>query len=335
MSKHPINGEQPIENAPFIQLDNGASCIPQHYLNYCHSLSTIEQVIADCSFDDNYLILGGQDSLGLYVQIGVIGFDTYQAPQQQNKKKLVYGRRWRIEPHFPSSELIQTIYLATKKAREHEVRERLKIEVNGRYSAPFSTHQDLPLICQHFAQLGAIEQPDSYSHFRRNLSSIIKKLKFDHTQLQLLNIENRYKNQILVDIKIGTSSYAELPESQLAFLTIVLNQPSVNLFLHELMDALIKLSDDYVAEHFCYRNTPRFSKNLGVLQIAALSQQTRRKLPQPEHKAFYARLTEHNECVDKLRAPTLMSQSMSEYVARKLKAKNRALKGFLPTMCNK
>ena len=335
MSKHSIEGERAIDNAPLIQLDNGASCIPQHYLSYCHSLSTIEQVIADCSFDDNYMILGGKDSLGLYVQIGIIGYDTYQAPQQQNNKKLVYGRRWRIEPHFPSSELIQTIYLATKKAREHEVRERLKVKVNGRYSAPFSTHQDLPLICQHFAELNANEQPGSFPHFRRNLNLIVKKLKFDHAQLTLLNIENRHMNQILVDVKIGSSAFSELPESKHALLTIILNQPSVNLFLHELMDALIKLSDDYVSEHFCYRNTPRFSKNLGVLQIAALSQQTRRKLPHPEYKAFYDRLAEHNECVDRLRAPTLMSRRMSEHAARQLEVKSTVLNGFLPTMRNK
>lgn len=330
MSKLIIDGEQPVENAPFIVLDNGASCIPQHYLSYCHSVSTIEQIIQNCTFDNGYLVMAGQDSFGLFIQIGIIGFDTYKLPQRQESRKMVYGRRWRIEPYFPTSELIQTIYLAIKKAREHEVRERLKINVNGKYSAPFSSHQDLPLICTHFEHMSPIEYQYSFEEFRRALAKIAKNIQFDFSSLQLLNVEKRYRDTIAIDIKFLVSEWSEMPEIRGAFLTIIINKPSINLFLHELMDALIKYSDDYVAENFYYKNAPRFSKNVSPLKIAHLSQQVRRKLSQQEHQDFYARLAEHNECVDKLRAPALVSKKISEDVMQKLEMHGQGIIGFLP-----
>ncbi|GGB21285.1 hypothetical protein [Agarivorans gilvus] len=322
MKKPTINGEQPIENAPIIQLDNGACCIPQHYLSYSHSVSTIQQIISNCDFDDDYKIFAGQDLLGLYIQIGVVGFDTYQSPQSQKSRKILYGRRWRIEPYFPTSELIQTIYLAIKKAREHEVRESLKLNINGKYSAPFSSHQDLPLICDQFEHLASAEQEYSFAEFRRAVAKITKSIRFDHCSLRLINIEKRYKDQILIDVKFATSEWSELPEIHHAFLTIIINKPSINLFLHELMDAIIKHSDDYVAENFHYNHSPRFSKSASPLKLADLSQQVRRKQPQQEHCEFYQRLAQHNECVDKLRAPTPISSEFSEGIA-----KDRAIHG--------
>jgi len=330
MKKLTINGEQPIENAPIIQLDNGACCIPQHYLSYSHTVSTIQQIISNCDFDDDYKIFAGQDLLGLYIQIGVVGFDTYQSPQSQKSRKMLYGRRWRIEPYFPTSELIQTIYLAIKKAREHEVRESLKLNINGKYSAPFSSHQDLPLICNQFDNLASTEHGYSFGEFRRTVSKIAKAIRFDHSSLRLINIEKRYQDQILIDVKFATSEWSELPETQHAFLTIIINKPSISLFLHELMDAIIKHSDDYVAENFHYNHSPRFSKSASPLKLAELSQQVRRKQPQQEHSEFYQRLAQHNECVDKQRAPTLISSEMSESVAKKIAIHGQKIGGFLP-----
>ena len=330
MSKLSPTGEQPIENAPIIELDNGAGCIPQHYLSYCHSIATIEQIIANCAFDNDYLLMAGHDSSGLYIQIGIIGFDTYRSPKRQETKKVVYGRRWRIEPYFPTSELIQTIYLAIKKAREHEIRERLKINVDGKCSAPFSSHQDLPLICNQFDELSAIEHHYSFEQFRRALVKFAKSIRFDHSSLQLLNIEKRYRDTIAIDIKFIASEWSEMPETQNAILTVMIKKPGIDLFLHELMDALIKHSDDYVAENFLYNNVPRFSKSVNPLRIAQLSQQVRRKLPQPEHQEFYIRLAEHNECVDKLRAPTLVGKKIIEGVMQKLEMYDQGIIGFLP-----
>ncbi|ELB2812694.1 hypothetical protein QNE88_004720 [Vibrio alginolyticus] len=330
MNKLTINGEQHIENAPIIELDNGACCIPQHYLSYSHTISTINQIINNCEFDDNYQILAGQDLLGLYIQVGIIGLDTYQAPKSQKSRKMVYGRRWRIEPNFPTSELIQTIYLAIKKAREHEVRESLKVNIDGKYSAPFSSHQDLPLICSQFDNLVSNEQVYSFRSFRRAVTKIAEIIRFDHSSMRLVNIEKRYKDQILVDLKFVTSEWSELPETQNALLTIIINKPSINIFLHELMDGIIKHSDDYVAENFRYNNSPRFSKGISPLKIANLSLQVRQKQPQQKYREFYDRLAQHNKCIDKLRAPKLISNEMSERVENKIAAYGQKITGFLP-----
>ena len=330
MNEQFIDGEQPINDAPVIDLDNGAVCIPQHYLSYFHSVSTIEQVISNCAFDDGYLVMAGQDSLGLYIQIGVIGFDTFKQPQRQKFKKIVYGRRWRIEPYFPTSELIQTIFLAIKKAREHEIRERLKINVNGKYSAPFSSHHDLPLICSQFDNLSSNEHVYTYDEFRRALLKITKDLQFDRSPLRVLNIEKRFRDTILVDIKFIASEWSEIPEIRNAFLTIIINKPSINLFLHELMDALIKQSDDYVAEFFYYNGVPRFSKGIDPRKIAELSQRVRKKLTQAEHREFYVRLTEHNDHLDQLRVPKLIGNASSTNVKKQLEKYNQAVSGYLP-----
>lgn len=41
----------------------------------------------------------------------------------EQAKKIVYGCRWMLEPTMPISEVVQTVLLAVKKAREHELRE--------------------------------------------------------------------------------------------------------------------------------------------------------------------------------------------------------------------
>lgn len=330
MKKLFISGEQPIKNAPVIELDNGAVCIPQQYLSYFHSVSTIEDIIANCSFDSGYVVMAGQDSLGLYIQIGVIGFDTFKPPRHQKYKKMVYGRRWRIEPYFPTSELIQTIYLAIKKAREHEIRERLKINVDGKYSAPFSSHQDLPLICSQFDSLSQCEPEYTFDGFRRALLKITKKIQFDQSPLRVLNIEKRYGDQILVDIKFIASEWSDLPEICDAIITIIINKPSINLYLHELMDALIKQSDDYVADRFCYNEVPRFSKSVNPLKIAELSQRVRKKLTQTEYREFYVRLKIHNDKLDQLRVPKLLSKTSSSNVRKKLEENKMQITGYLP-----
>ncbi len=124
-----LHGEEPLTNAPIIELGNGKSCIPQHYLFYKHSLKSVEQIVALVDFDESYPVFACEDEKGIYVQVGVIGFDNYH--RLSSDKKIVYGRKWRIETQLPSSEIIQTIFLAIKKAREHEIRELFRLEVQG------------------------------------------------------------------------------------------------------------------------------------------------------------------------------------------------------------
>lgn len=63
----------------------------------------------------------------MYVQIGLIGRENYERGPAVRRRKLVYGRKWRLDADTPSSEILQTMYLAIQKAREHEVRELLTV----------------------------------------------------------------------------------------------------------------------------------------------------------------------------------------------------------------
>ena len=73
MSNLAVSAERPLPNAPRVQLSSGASCVPQHYLQYVQTQRSIEQVALDCAFNDNTIIFAGQDSHGLYIQIGLVG----------------------------------------------------------------------------------------------------------------------------------------------------------------------------------------------------------------------------------------------------------------------
>ncbi|NVK54213.1 MAG: hypothetical protein HWE26_01250 [Alteromonadaceae bacterium] len=324
-----LDGEQPLQNAPVVRLDNGAVCIPQHYLTYAHTQQTLEQIILDCDFDDDYLIMAAENTQGLYVQVGIIGYDTYKPRTAQTEKKIVYGRRWRIERHFPTSELIQTIFLAIKKAREHEVRERFKLCINNRWSAPFSTHQDLPLIAAQAAQLITNKQRDNIETFSQACELLLQRIKFDHCSVIIINIEYRTTGQVLVDLTLSTSPASELPECQDACFTLVLAGPDTNELLFALMEKLIERSDRFVDENFYYRKVNRFSRDLSVHKIAQLSLQTRQPLTGKKAAQFYTQLKQHNACIDAARAPKIDTRKLARHLQQKLPSPD-SLEGFLP-----
>jgi hypothetical protein len=125
----------------------------QHYLSYQHSLQSVEQLLLDIDFDPRYPIfvsqadadLSAKTGSGLYVQVGIVGVDNYKS-SDNGQEKLVYGRKWRVEPQLPSSEIIQTIFLALKKAREHEIRELFRLEHKDKMTTPLNNHHDFPLL---------------------------------------------------------------------------------------------------------------------------------------------------------------------------------------------
>ncbi len=324
------DGEKPLQNAPVVRLDNGAACIPQHYLTFAHSQHSLEQIILNCDFDDDYLIMASEDAQGLYVQIGIVGYDTYKPPTPESEKKIVYGRRWRVERHFPTSELIQTIFLAIKKAREHEVRERFKLCINGRVSAPFSTHQDLPLIVSQATQLTTNRLNDDMDTFSHGSKMLLKNIRFDQGYLTITNIESRNNGQVLVDLNLTTSSHSQLPENhKVNELTLILTSPNTNELLFALMEKLIERSDRYVDERFCYRQVNRFSREMSVQKIARLSLQTRQQQGGKKAAQFYTQLKQHNACIDAARAPRIESPKLAKHLQQKLPI-TETLEGFPP-----
>ncbi|TFW19592.1 hypothetical protein [Duganella callida] len=304
------SAETPIPLAPSVELPNGSCWIPQQYLLYHQTATTVSAILADIETVADVLLFSGHDEQGLYLQVGTLGPDNYRRRSGAGERRLVYGRKWRIESYKPTSEVIQTAFLAVKKACEHDVRELLTITdpATGRTGTPFSTHIDLPLMA-HFPELVLHDQPPEASGIAHWLADI----RFGQRPLLVEDITLRRNGSMLIDLRL---SAARAGFEDVA-LTLLLAEHSRTALLHELMQALVSRSDRLIDEQFRYRGFARFSRALSPHRIAALSVITR----SPEHRsAQFAQLRgELNYETDARRIPTLGDDRLAD--------KNRALIG--------
>lgn len=315
-----IDGETPIKNAPVIGLSNGEQCIPQHYLKYQHSRKTVELIICDVDYSDQYPIFVCEDETGIYLQIGIIGHDNYGTENHRAQPKIVYGRKWRVEPQLPTSEIIQTAFLALKCAREHEVRELLRFHHAGGSSTPFNTHHDLPLICQN----ADLVSHDSHADDVFNLADI----RYDHAKLSLVEIKQIGTDKWLVEVALQPSDKTSLPEIYTRILHLLIDRLDMNEIYFALMAELLALSNRHVDENFKYKNAVRFSRNNSILSVANLSALTRKK-PQNIAEDFAEDFTELNYETDKTRVPTLYAGKLGQKINSKLEQFD-FLTGILP-----
>ena len=319
-------GETPMPLAPCIALDNGERCIPQHHLLYSQSVETVSAILSEIEALDDMLLFCGSDASGLYLQVGVIGHDTYdRAPERP--LRIVYGRKWRIESYTPSSEVIQTALLAIKKACEHEVRELLTFHgADGKRATPFSTHGDLPLMA-HYPELVADVGP------RRpelpELHQWLAALRFDGRAIRLEDMQLRRNGSVVLDLALaeGGAGQAQRYGFERTALTLVLPALERSALLHELMSALIQHSDRLVDEQFRYRGLARFSRALDPWRIAQLSIVTRTR--GPAHEAFEPLRQQANYEVDRQRVPSLGAGRLAEQNRQRL-LRAGPLGGYMP-----
>ena len=129
-------GESPLPFAPSVEFANGEKAVPQQFIDVCRTLESVENVLADISLPKDCILFAGQIDSIVFLQVGIIGHENYPIKldlqelsisneTSDKPKKIVYGRRWMLEPTTPTSEVVQTAFLAVKKAREHELRELL------------------------------------------------------------------------------------------------------------------------------------------------------------------------------------------------------------------
>ncbi len=309
-------GERAIENAPTLTLRNGRSCIPQHYLQYSHTLASVEAVIAHIEFSDRYPIFVSKDAGGLILQIGIIGFDNYRPTSKQAGPKIVFGRKWRIEPNLPTSEIIQTAFLAIKKAREHEIRELFTLTLNGKTTTPFNNHHDLPLMAR------------NADIFRRPISTelsyedCLRLIKFDCGTFSMVDIQSLRNglSAVTLQLDMPTETHEEFTAEPIILLLKALTP---NALLHALMNELIARSDSYVDENFRYNNFARFSAQNDVTAIAQLSADLRQNpenlLGQTAGRFVKDFATERYD-TDITRVPQLSSSPYGENLRRQLLA---------------
>lgn len=264
-------GERAIDNAPKLTLRNGRSCIPQHYLQYAHSRHSVETIISNIEFCDRYPIFVSEDSGGLILQIGIIGYDNYKAAEKQSCPKIVFGRKWRVEPNLPTSEIIQTAFLAIKKAREHEIRELFTLSTHGKTATPFNNHHDLPLMARN-ADILQTSAPLNIC-----LKQALSAIKFDGGIFDIADKETLRNGMTVLTLNFLPKSVGSHTEFSQEPIVLLLKDTTANDLHHALITEMIARSDRLVDETFRYKGFARFSRDHDAAAIAQLSTDLRQK----------------------------------------------------------
>lgn len=308
-------GEKVMPKAPVVKLNNGEYCIPQHYLTYHHTLQSVEALICDIEYDPRYAVFAAQEATGIYIQVGVVGHDNYKKTTSNTELKLLFGRKWRVEPELCTSEIIQTVFLAIKKSREHEIRELYKLKVNDSVTTPFNTHIDLPLMAQFYVKNETHKIVIEEITLEEKTQDTLNCIDFDHCQLTLRHIEQRYNGLWLVDIEVGATTKTTLPElickpeATNKVLNLQVQELSFNSLCRAIMDAFIYLSDLHVERHFSYRGFHRFDPEIDIADIASLSQQSRKH----ELAAHFAsEFIKSNYEIDQMRIPPVKPGALAQ-----------------------
>jgi len=332
-----LAGETALDNAPKTELADGRLCVPQHYLSYNHTLLSVEALVLDIDYDPRYPVFVSHENTGLYIQVGVIGMDNYPTnPSNESQTKIVYGRKWRVEPQLPSSEIIQTVFLALKKAREHEVRELFRLQHNNKTTTPFNNHHDLPLLTRSEQRLqhsgdssgeNSANNPtraNSVAEFNQQLDRVLSRLNYDGQRFELLSLLRRPSGQYLIELTVKANQDSRLQEAtisntQVDFISFFLAELNINQFLHQLMQQFIDLSDRHVDEHFRYRGFTRFSWSNHVEAIAEISAEVRQLHKDENLQHFHQHWQKNNYETDRSRIPIPAPGELWDKIHRQLK----------------
>lgn len=353
-----LPGEQALEQAPQATLANGAVCIPQHYLTYQHTLSSVESVVLEIEYDEKYPVFVSEDAGGIYIQVGVIGKDNYPQTKSEpqpfdaqfsEQSKIVYGRKWRVEPQLPTAEIVQTVFLALKKAKEHEIRELFRLSLGNKVTTPFNNHHDLVMLAQqhssNYSHVAAaankyegkpFEQSEQgTAAFLHQLKRLLQDVNYGGCTFDVETLHQvAYQYLVVLAVKISEDVRAvvetNLPEliSEKP-ISLLLDACSPNSFLYALIAELIKLSDRHIDENFLFQGYARFSWQNDVMDIADVSAKTR-SLHHEQHKQdFKETWSQNNYETDKTRVPTLSRGQLSQKLLQQLD-KYTPLSGLMP-----
>ncbi len=313
-------GETPLAYAPTIRLSNGDEAVPQQYLDVDRKLDNLSKVLNHISVPKGYQLFAGQDGACLYLIVGVIGKENYpRSAEIAQMDKMVYGRRWLIEPTTPTSEIVQTSLLAIKKVREHEVRELLTLRINNasHITTPFNCHLDMPLMAGNkftLAKASALEVKAQLPHVK------FAGYRFEIANTAVLGGKRLFELQVL-----GRSSH--FPELENSSITVVCEHLDKRDFLHQLIATLIARSDRYVEENIAFMDFKRFSHDLDPIELAKFSYQTRNV--EISDSRFEKGFEDMSYKVDASKAPLYNDGELGQK-QRLLVASYKNLGGYLP-----
>lgn len=330
------NCETAMPYAQPVELPNGNTAIPQHYLQFEHTLESVQHIICDIDTTQFTPIFADTDAHGMYIQVGIIGEENYDRSHASQPKKIVYGRKWRIERNTPTSEIIQTAFLAVQKVWEHEVREFFTIsDENNRTSALFSCHHDLPLMANNRELLSKTQPASQYT--RQDLHDALTQVAFKHRTFYIDDITVRKKNTI-VDIKLqplsdlDSTTFGDIHTFEQFEASLVITDYDPGQFLYSLMDALVAYGNQMVEQQFTYKGFHRFSRGNDPRHIAALSIASRPYKKHMQDSSFANSFQQINYENDATRVPSI-GQHRLEEKNRRLIENIEGLTGHLPHGC--
>jgi len=322
-----IFGETPLPFSPRVPVADGAPVVPQQFLDVRRSLANLENVLAEVSVPDGFQLFAGEENKVLFLIVGVIGEENYpQGDTVADKPKIVYGRRWLIEPTTPTSEVVQTALLAIKKAREHELRERFKVTVESKQqvATPFNCHQDLPLMASHRALFEQDDSSEMTGLALENLLSLVTLAGMTFELVQRVQLTHHSIVELLVRPQVVDCDFQELLCEPLI---VVVEAPGRAHFLHQLFNACLAKSDRFVEERVAFDGYQRFSHRSSPLEIAKFSIMTRNL--KSTNALFQKQFKDMSYRVDSAKAPAFNGGKLGMQ-QRELVASYPELQGYRP-----
>lgn len=331
--QHQRFGESALPQAPEVEWPSGERAVPQQYLQYTRTLSILESILADIEGIPDCLLFAGQCGDAFYLQVGVLGDENYANASASYADKIVYGRRWLIEPWTPTSEVVQTAFLAIKKAREHELREHLYLKSpDVKKATPFNAHHDLPRMADNSTFLrDAAVAWTSTAFAKQRVSTLCEDLLLWKHRFVLQSLVKIHANCWLLELSLYDDALQNhfFPEWYDGKpIVIRLEQGSDTAFLHGLMNELLRMSDRFVDEHFCFQGFARFSESVCPVRVAELSVAARSI--QSDSAEFQHAFKEMSCEVDAARAPAF-SHGLLGQKQRAAFEQAEQVSGYLPT----
>ncbi len=99
------------------------------------TVESLEALVNDCQFKDWQIHLGW-DGDRPYVQVKFLEKDEFTGKQEWQ-----HCRKWTLSMHACDTEVIDTVFLALRRAAEHEVEESFKFRGRRVYNPHISVHK--------------------------------------------------------------------------------------------------------------------------------------------------------------------------------------------------
>lgn len=193
-----------MKDAPTFNIKGKYNCVPQHYLKYQHNLESVESIINDISYSDKYPIFVCNDLTGLYLQVGVIGWDNYVSKENQNGRRLSMAENGESRQRCLHQKSFKQHTWRSQKQESMKLENYSSLIIDHGYgkSTPFNTHHDISLLT--LINHEKIEQHKDANRNEReilaSISSWLSIISFDTNELSLEKYTSLSNGEYLLEL---------------------------------------------------------------------------------------------------------------------------------------